>query len=236
MKIKTVVFYLTGLFIFLGASCQQSATNKDVKLESSIDSISYSIGLQMGDNFINNLSSVPAGEDLDLNIVVQGFSVAINKEEPLFSIAESTTLVRDFMNNRMKEVAQANLEEGNAFLEQNKAREGVITTESGLQYEILKEGNGPLPKATDKVKVNYEGTFIDGEVFDSSVKRGSPMTFPVNGVIKGWSEALQLMPVGSKWKVYIPSNLAYGERGSGHIKPNSTIIFEVELLEIVESN
>ncbi|MFQ5448203.1 MAG: FKBP-type peptidyl-prolyl cis-trans isomerase, partial [Saprospiraceae bacterium] len=128
---------------------------------------------------------------------------------------------------------QKNLEEGRAFLEANKKREGVHVTESGLQYEILKEGSGPTPKAEDKVRVHYHGTLIDGTVFDSSVERGEPITFPVTGVIKGWVEALQMMQAGAKWKLFIPSNLAYGERGAGaQIGPNAVLIFEVELLGI----
>jgi FKBP-type peptidyl-prolyl cis-trans isomerase FklB len=127
----------------------------------------------------------------------------------------------------------ANLEEGQAFLSENAQRSEVITTESGLQYEVLVLGDGPKPAATDFVKVHYHGTLLDGTVFDSSVDRGEPAEFPVNGVISGWVEALQLMSVGSKYKLFIPSGLAYGERGAGaQIGPNSTLIFEVELLEI----
>ena len=132
--------------------------------------------------------------------------------------------------------AQENLEAGNKFLEKNKKRDGVVTTESGLQYEILKKGDGPIPTADDRVKVNYEGTLLSGKVFDSSIKNGKPVTFGVGRVIPGWTEALQLMPVGSKWKLYIPGNLAYGERGTRGIEPNSTLIFEVELLEIVKDD
>ncbi len=123
------------------------------------------------------------------------------------------------------------MEEGMAFLAENKKRAGVVELESGLQYEIITEGNGPKPKATDTVTCHYHGTLIDGTVFDSSVQRGQPASFPLNMVISGWTEALQLMPTGSKWKLYLPPHLAYGDRQAGaHIKPNSTLIFEVELL------
>jgi FKBP-type peptidyl-prolyl cis-trans isomerase len=133
----------------------------------------------------------------------------------------------------MKEAGEANKKEGDTFLATNKTKPGVVTLPDGLQYKIIKEGTGPKPTATDTVTVNYRGTLIDGKEFDSSYKRGEPATFPVGGVIKGWTEALQLMPVGSKWELYIPSDLAYGARGAGaDIGPNSTLIFEVELLSI----
>jgi FKBP-type peptidyl-prolyl cis-trans isomerase FklB len=128
---------------------------------------------------------------------------------------------------------EANVGKGKAFLEENSKKAGVITLPSGLQYSIIKEGTGPKPKLEDKVTTHYHGTLLDGKVFDSSVERGQPVSFAVNGVIPGWTEALQLMPVGSKWKLFIPSNLAYGERGAGgDIGPNETLIFEVELISI----
>ncbi|MFV0417372.1 MAG: FKBP-type peptidyl-prolyl cis-trans isomerase [Dysgonomonas sp.] len=133
-----------------------------------------------------------------------------------------------------EERLELNLKTGQEFLATNKEKPGVTTLPSGLQYEIIKEGNGAKPKATDRVECHYHGTLIDGTVFDSSVEKGKPATFNVSGVIKGWTEALQLMPVGSKWKLFIPSNLAYGERGAGQsIEPNSTLIFEVEILNIL---
>ncbi len=136
----------------------------------------------------------------------------------------------DKLFNMKNEKAQANLAAGEAFLAANKQKPGVTELPSGLQYEIITEGNGPKPNATSKVTCHYHGTLIDGTVFDSSVKRGAPATFPLNMVIKGWTEALQLMPVGSKWRLYLPAHLAYGERQTGSIGPNSTLIFEVELL------
>lgn len=139
----------------------------------------------------------------------------------------------DRLNQSKNEKLAANLKVGEDFLEQNKQREGVHTTPSGLQYEVLTEGNGPKPKATDKVKCHYHGTLIDGTIFDSSVQRGQPATFPLNMVIKGWTEALQLMPVGSKYRLFLHPSLAYGERQTGSvIGPNSTLIFDVELLDI----
>lgn len=141
--------------------------------------------------------------------------------------------VADLLFKRKKELAEKNLNEGKAFLEENGKREGVVTLPSGLQYEILKEGEGDKPKAKSTVKCHYHGTTITGKVFDSSVKRGTPAAFPLNKVISGWTEALQLMPVGSKWILYLPPHLAYGNQEiSKEIGPNSTLIFEVELLEI----
>lgn len=139
------------------------------------------------------------------------------------------------MTDNQQQVATKNLSDGNAFLDSNSKKEGVKVLPSGLQYKVLKEGTGNSPKATDKVKVHYKGTLINGEEFDSSYKRGTPAEFPVNGVIAGWTEALQLMKEGSKWQLFIPSKLAYRERGSGpKITPNSTLVFDVELLEIVK--
>ncbi|MDC8106763.1 FKBP-type peptidyl-prolyl cis-trans isomerase [Chryseobacterium sp. PTM-20240506] len=141
--------------------------------------------------------------------------------------------VADMLFKRKKELAEKNLNDGKAFMEENAKKDGVVTLPSGLQYEIITEGNGALPKAKDTVKCHYHGTTIKGEVFDSSVKRGTPASFPLNRVISGWTEALQLMPVGSKWRLFLPPNLAYGEEQiSKEIGPNSTLIFEVELLGI----
>lgn len=140
----------------------------------------------------------------------------------------------DRLNQAKNEKLSANLKAGEDFLEQNKQKAGVHTTPTGLQYEVLTEGNGPKPKAADKVKCHYHGTLIDGTIFDSSVQRGQPATFPLNMVIKGWTEALQLMPVGSKYRLFLHPSLAYGERQTGSvIGPNSTLIFDVELLGIV---
>lgn len=139
--------------------------------------------------------------------------------------------IADRLSQMNQDKAKANLEAGQAFLEENRSRPGVVETASGLQYEIITEGNGPKPGPTSKVTCHYHGTLINGTVFDSSVQRGQPATFPLNMVIKGWTEALQLMPAGSKWRLFLPPNLAYGDRQTGaHIGPNSTLIFEVELI------
>ncbi len=233
MKNSIIYLLVVGLLI-AGTSCEQSGS-KDVKLETTIDSVSYAIGVLVGSNNKQQLSNAPGGDELDAAIMSSAFSAASSAEELKISEAEANTMVQNFFQNAGQRVGQENLETGNAFLETNKSREGVTTTESGLQYEVITEGSGEKPAETDQVRVHYHGTLIDGNVFDSSVDRGEPATFGVNQVIKGWTEALQLMPVGSKWKVFIPSELGYGERGAGgDIGPNSALIFEVELLEIIK--
>jgi FKBP-type peptidyl-prolyl cis-trans isomerase FklB len=143
---------------------------------------------------------------------------------------------RKAQEEKMQQASMTNKKEGTAFLEANKTKEGVKVLPSGLQYKVLKEGTGPKPSAADTVVCNYRGTLIDGKEFDSSYKRGEPATFPVNGVIKGWTEALQLMPVGSKWQLFLPADLAYGDRGAGaDIGPGATLIFEVELMSIQQA-
>jgi FKBP-type peptidyl-prolyl cis-trans isomerase len=198
------------------------------------DKVSYAIGLSIGKSL--HKDSV----DVDPNVLVQGVKDALAGGKPLLTDDEAkaamTALQNDVRKNREAEMqlaGDANKKEGEAYLAANKTKEGVITLPSGLQYKILKEGTGPKPSATDSVVCNYRGTLINGTEFDSSYKRGQPATFPVGQVIHGWTEALQLMPVGSKWQLFIPSEMAYGPRGpSPDIGPNATLIFEVELLSI----
>ena len=230
---KNSIIYGLVIVLALSASCQQAG--KTVKLESNIDSVSYAIGILVGSNNTKQLESAPGGGDINREAMSAAFRASSVGEETAMTAEEANELVRKFFEGAGEREAQKNLEEGNAFLEKNKAREGVTTTESGLQYEILTEGTGPKPTATDQVRVHYHGTLIDGKVFDSSVDRGEPVVFGVSQVIPGWTEALELMPVGSKWKIYLPSSIGYGERGAGgDIGPNSALIFEVELLEIVK--
>lgn len=233
MKIKSL---LIGLAVFqLIASCQNSGTGGKVSLGTSGDSASYALGVLIGQQNKQSLNQIPGGEQINVDLLLKSFTQVIKGDSTLFSAAESNELVSAFFQKMNDKKGQENLEAGNSFLEKNKAREGVVSTESGLQYEIIKTGTGAKPLAEDVVKVHYHGTLIDGKVFDSSIDRGEPVEFPVNGVIPGWTEALQLMPVGSKWKIYIPASLAYGERGpSAEIGPNASLIFEVELLDIVK--
>jgi len=232
MKNSIIYLLVIGLMI-AGTSCQQGGS-KSVKLETTVDSVSYAIGILVGSNNLKQLSSAPGGDELDVNVMTSAFTSASLEGELQITEEDANALVQAFFQGAGERKGQANLEAGNAFLEANKARKGVTTTESGLQYEILTEGTGAKPTAENQVRVHYHGTLIDGTVFDSSVDRGEPATFGVGQVIPGWTEALQLMPVGSKWKVYLPSNIAYGERGAGgEIGPNAALIFEVELLEIL---
>jgi len=204
--------------------------NKTMDLKTEIDSVSYGIGVNIGKNLAGQgMGSLnPEAIAAALNDVLSGSELKINEQECM-------SIVSTYMQDAQARKAQEAIDEGKKFLEENGKRSSVVTLASGLQYEIVAEGNGPKPGPADKVKTHYHGTLINGEVFDSSVERGEPIEFPVNGVIKGWTEALQLMPVGSKWKLYIPYDLAYGERGAGaQIGPFSTLIFEVELIDIVK--
>ena len=178
--------------------------------------------------------------EVEPDVLVKGLKDVLSGSKTLLSEDEARTTLTTLQNDlrtkqqeKAQQVGMSNKKEGEDFLAANKSKEGVVTLPSGLQYKILKEGTGPKPSATDSVVCNYRGTLINGTEFDSSYKRGQPATFPVNGVIKGWTEALQLMPVGSKWQLFIPPDLAYGQRGAGaDIGPNATLIFEVELLSI----
>ncbi len=212
----------------------QGNTQEKTQLKTFKDSVSYGIGMNIGRDLKHQ------SIDINPDVLAQGIKDMIGDGKPLMTDEQLSSCMMTFQKDMMakqeaknKESGEKNKKEGEAFLAANKAKEGVKVTASGLQYKILKEGTGPKPTATQTVSVHYRGTLIDGKEFDSSTKRGQPAEFPVNGVIKGWTEALQLMPVGSKWELYIPSELAYGERGAGsEIGPNAVLIFEVELLAI----
>jgi FKBP-type peptidyl-prolyl cis-trans isomerase FklB len=209
-------------------------TQAPLALKTQKDKFSYAMGMNLGANL--HKQSVP----VDPNIMARGLKDALAGGKTLLTEEEARAAITTVQNDmrekqqaKMQAAGGANKKEGEAFLADNKSKEGVIALPSGLQYKVLKEGNGPKPTATDSVVCNYRGTLINGTEFDSSTKHGGPATFPVNGVIKGWTEALQLMPVGSKWQLFIPSDLAYAERGAGgDIGPNATLIFEVELVSI----
>ncbi len=234
---NSILYLLVAGLLVAATSCQQGVTS-NAKLETQIDSVSYAIGILVGENNKQQLENAPGNDDMNIEAMVSAFQTASKGEEGKMSAEDANAMIQKFFAEAGEREAQKNLEEGNKFLEENKAREGVQTTESGLQYEVLVEGDGEKPAETDQVRVHYHGTLIDGTVFDSSVEKGNPIVLGVNRVIPGWTEALKMMPVGSKWKLYIPANLAYGAnpRPGGVIKPNMALIFEVELLEIVKND
>lgn len=226
---KQVFIILIGVgLLFSICSAGEKLELKDLR-----DKESYSLGYQFGQSLKSQ------GLDIKLEVYASGIQDALGGKEPLMSQEEIRATIMELqkriMAAREKELkgkAAKNLEEGKKFLAENQKKDAVKTLPSGLQYRIIKEGIGPMPKASDSVTVHYRGTLIDGNEFDSSYKRGQPATFRVDGVIRGWMEALQLMKAGSKWELFIPPDLAYGERGMGPIPPNSTLTFEVELLAV----
>ena len=203
---------------------------KEINLENDIHNFSYAFGVSIG----NNLKTI-GFDSLSYHSLSGALEDVLNGKEKM-NLNDAQKKVQETIKELQEKEAEEKSAEGQQFLAENGKRAGVVTTESGLQYEILKEGKGPLPKASEKVKVHYTGMLIEGKVFDSSIERGEPTTFGVTQVIKGWQEALQLMPVGSKWKIFIPQDLGYGPRGAGggEIPPYAALIFEMELLEIVK--
>lgn len=237
MKRTAAIILFCGLLFFAYQCDNGPKSSGPANLKSNKDSISYVIGVDI------SRSLEMFKEELDLDILEKGLRDGLAGNDSLITREQATPMMREF-SKRMREkqmekdkaTEAKNTEEGKKFLAENGKKPGVVTTPSGLQYTVLKEGTGPKPSMTDKVKVHYKGTLIDGTEFDSSYKRGQPTEFPVGGVIKGWSEAMLLMNVGSKYKLFVPSDLAYGKRGApgGKIGPNATLVFEVELLEIVK--
>lgn len=208
---------------------------QSMKLETDKQKASYAVGMNVGSNLRRD------GVDVDPEILLQGLKDALaggktrlTEDEARTALMQVQTAVRARQEEARNQESASAKQAGEQFLRANRSKEGVVELPSGLQYKILQQGSGPKPTADDTVVCNYRGTLVNGEEFDSSYKRGEPATFPVNRVIKGWTEALQLMPVGSKWQLFIPPQLAYGERGAGNgdIPPNSTLIFEVELISI----
>ncbi|MCA9245592.1 MAG: FKBP-type peptidyl-prolyl cis-trans isomerase [Planctomycetales bacterium] len=192
------------------------------------DAGSYSIGISIGRDIARN------GGEVDLRSFVLGFRDGLEGNDAAFTDEELQAAMRAFQQAAVARIQKANGDKGSAFLAANAKKPGVKQTKSGLQYKIIKQGDGATPKPSDTVRAHYEGTLIDGTVFDSSYRRGEPADFPVEGVIKGWTEALQMMKVGDKWQLFIPAELAYGESGTpgGPIGPNETLIFQVELLGV----
>jgi FKBP-type peptidyl-prolyl cis-trans isomerase FklB len=221
---KIVFIFGVSTLIF---SCNNVDTSNS-ELLTQMDSVSYSLGVSVA----NNLKS-SGFETIESSAISAAFNDVFSENDVKISEEDANALIQDYFMELSQKKSQEATNKGQAFLDENASKEGVVTTASGLQYQVLTEGQGAKPVASDEVTVHYHGTLIDGTVFDSSVDRGQPATFPVGGVIQGWVEALQLMNVGSKYKLFIPSNLAYGERGAGgSIGPNETLIFEVELLSI----
>lgn len=195
-----------------------------------MDKVSYALGLSIGNNFQNS-----GIKNLQVDDFVKGLKDVLDEAAPAISYDEAKQVINDYFMQLQKEKLEINKKAGEEFLSINKHKAGVVTLPSGLQYQVLKKGEGPKPTASDKVKCHYHGTLINGTVFDSSVQRGEPAVFGVSQVIPGWVEALQQMEVGSKWRLFIPSELAYGEHGAGDaIEPNSALVFDVELLDIVK--
>ena len=196
-------------------------------LNNEVNKISYSLGVNIGQSLAEQGLKEVNGE-----VFAQAISDFFGGNDLAIKSDEAQMNLQQYFGALQAEMAEKQAKAGIEFLEENKKKEGVVALPSGLQYEIITEGSGEKPLETDTVKTHYHGTLIDGTVFDSSVQRGEPISFPLNGVISGWTEGLQLMPVGSKWRLFVPSHLAYGERGQGAIQPHSTLIFEVELLGI----
>ena len=216
------------------AKPRTATKSQPLTLKTQKDKVSYAMGMNFGTGF--RKQSI----DIDPAILARGLKDALSNGKTLLTEDEARAILTQLQSDMRKkqqeaalQLGEANKKEGLAFLEANKTKEGVVALPSGLQYKILQEGTGPKPTATDQVVCNYRGRLLDGTEFDSSYKRGQPATFPVTGVIKGWTEALQLMPVGSKWQLFVPAELAYADRGAGpQIGPNATLIFEVELVSI----
>ncbi len=233
---RTMMIAGMGLVLISCAFCtanegEQAAT----ELAGDKEKLSYAFGMNIAES-LEHLR-----QDIELELLIQGIRDVLGENEPLLTFNEAGDIIGQYSAKRREEGERQrqeqggkNLEAAREFLAQNAQREGVVTTDSGLQYEVLEEGSGPKPSATDRVRVHYHGTFIDGTVFDSSVERGEPIDFELNRTIPGWIEGLQLMSVGSKYKFFIPPNIAYGETAPPNIGPNRLLIFEVELLDIVD--
>jgi FKBP-type peptidyl-prolyl cis-trans isomerase len=209
-----------------------------IDLKTKQDSVAYALGMSIGTNLKNNFEQSEISIDYSVMLkameaVFSNRTTSMTEDKEKEILTAFQTEMQAKMMEKQKKTADENLAKADAFLKENKTKEGVNETKSGLQYKVMTAGTGDMPKAGDQVKVHYKGTLLDGKVFDSSIDRGEPVTFPVTGVIPGWVEALQLMTKGSKWQLFIPPALAYGERGNQGIEPNSLLIFEVELLDVI---
>ena len=229
---KRILFFAVFGILFL--MCQVSV-GEEKNFKDQKDKVSYIIGLDIGTNLKKQAL------DINPDVLLKGVKDALSGNKPSLTEQEINSTIAAFQKEMkekqeemMKKAGEKNKKEGEVFLAGNKKKEGVVTLPSGLQYKVIKNGNGKKPKLTDTVTTNYKGTLIDGTEFDSSYKRGQPASFQVNGVIAGWTEALQRMEEGAKWQLFVPSQLAYGERGAGPIGPHATLIFEIELISVQE--
>jgi FKBP-type peptidyl-prolyl cis-trans isomerase len=225
--LKLFVFSLFGASLFM-MGCNQGGGLADAKMETLADSMSYAVGVYLAQSAVPPKDMEALNADLMAHGLIDYAGDAAKLDEN-----QVRSVITRYTTEQTNAQATLNKEKGEAFLAENKKKEGVMTTESGLQYKVIQEGSGATPTPEDKVRVHYTGKLLNGEVFDSSVQRGEPVEFQVTGVIPGWTEALQMMKVGAKWELFIPSNLAYRERGNPPIGPNETLHFEVELLDIV---
>ena len=226
MKKNTLIIF-TGIAIAF-SSCKEKQNDSALILNSTADSVSYAIGINIGKNLKDQ-----GIDSFNTNALAKAVDDMIKGNPTMIEEAVAMKTLNNYFQNLQSKKSEGNVKEGKDFLDANSKKPGVVTLPSGLQYQVMKEGKGAQPGINDMVTTHYHGTFISGKVFDSSVDRGEPATFPVNGVIAGWTEALQLMKEGAKWKLFVPYNLAYGERGSrGGIPPYSALIFEVELIKV----
>lgn len=226
MKTPFLNLVLAGTVLWTSSCNAQNMKKEDLKTE--LDTVSYSLGVNIGSNI-----KTQGVKELNLPAMMQGMKHVMSGDSPWLNDQQAMAAIQAYFSKISEAKGAESKKKGSEFLAENGKRKGVTTTASGLQYEVIKMGEGDKPLATDEVTVHYHGTTTDGQVFDSSKDRGEPATFPLNGVISGWTEGLQLMPKGSIFKLFLPSELAYGERGAGEkIPPHAVLIFEVELLDI----
>jgi len=236
---KTVLFLAAISLVFASAEAKSKKPEKTIVqapvnvLVNDVDSMSYALGLNVGTDFSKNLKGIPGGKS-NIDLLIKGFTTAMKGDSAIMKPEVAMEFFKGYIAKASAKDAELKKSVGEKFLAENKTKDSVKTTASGLQYKVLIAKDGPKPQATDSVKVHYQGFLIDGTKFDSSVDRGEPITFPLNQVIPGWTEGVQLMSVGSKYKFYVPYALGYGEKGAGNgaIPGFSTLIFEVQLLDI----
>jgi len=238
---KTLVLLMAVSVVIASAQAKDNKAKKSKKdqpavvekvFTNDVDSMSYALGVNLGEDFAKNLKTIPGGK-VNKDLLIKGFSTALHEDSTLIEPQKAKDYFRAYISKAQKEETDAKKAEGANFLAENAKNEGVKVTPSGLQYQVINEGTGPKPGVQDTVKVNYTGTLIDGKKFDSSVDRGEPIEFPLNQVIKGWTEGVQLMSVGAKYRFFVPYTLGYGEQGAGGvIPPYATLVFDVELLGV----